>query len=135
MTSLCLIVVSVTSLPRSPLGCETVINPLRMRRRVTVVCLCVCVCVCVSVTALVVSLLSYIAQMWYQCIQYHNSKVFNSWILLKLFCSKVIALFKLTFTCLQPFFNRKPSLLYRTLPLKRPLRISAHPPFLPQSLV
>ena len=25
--------------------------------------------------------------------------------------------------------------MYRTLPLKRPLRISAHPPFLPKSLV
>ena len=81
----------------------SIFNPLRMHRRVTVVC--VCVCVCLSVTALVVSLLSYIAQLWYQCIQYHNSKVFNSWILLKLFCSKVIALFKLTFACSQPFFQ------------------------------
>ena len=42
---------------------------------------------------------------------YQNSKVFNSWILLKLFCSKVIALFKLTFACSRPFFSRKHSLL------------------------
>ena len=81
-------------------GRYRVINPLRMRRRVTVVCLCVCVCVCLSVTTLVASLLSYTAQMRYQCFQYDNSKVFNSWILLKLFCSKVMVL---TLTCRRHF--------------------------------
>ena len=88
-----------TLLVSTYLYCTKVVNPLRMRRRVTAVC----VCVCLSVTTLVASLLSYTAQMRYQCFQYDNSKVFNSWILLKLFCSKVMVLSTLTLTCRRHF--------------------------------
>ena len=69
----------------------TVINPLRMRSRVTVVVL----CVCVSVTTLVARGLIFAAHAWYQRNQHDTSKVFNSWISLKTLCSKVMALFTL----------------------------------------
>ena len=41
-----------------------IINPLRMRRRVTVVCLSVCVCVCMSFTALTARVLNFAVQAW-----------------------------------------------------------------------
>ena len=71
------------------------INPLRMRSRVTVVVLCVCVSVCLSVTTLVARGLNSAVQAWYQQNQHDTSKVFNSWISLKTLCSKVMALFTL----------------------------------------
>ena len=72
-----------------------VINPLRMRSRVTVVVLCVCLCVCLSVTTLVARGLISAVQAWYQQNQHDTSKVFNSWISLQTLCSKVMALFTL----------------------------------------
>ena len=42
-----------------------VINPLRMRSRVTVVCLCVCLSVCMSVTVLTARVLILAVQAWY----------------------------------------------------------------------
>ena len=71
-----------------------IINPLRMRRRVTVVVLCVCLSVCLSVTTLVARELISAVQAWYQQNQHDTSKVFNTWILLKTLCSKVMALLR-----------------------------------------
>ena len=64
-----------------------------MRSRVTVVILCVGLCVCLSVTTLVARELISDVQAWYQQNQYNTSKGFNSWILLKVLCSKVMASF------------------------------------------
>ena len=62
----------------------SVTNPLRMRSRV-------CLSVCLSVTALAARMLSYGAQAWYQ--GKHIYKVFDSWILLKALCLKVMPSF------------------------------------------
>ena len=70
---------------------EVLINPLRMRSRVTVVVL----CVCLSVTTLVARELISTVQACYQRNQHDTSKVFNTWISLKTLCSKVMALFTL----------------------------------------
>ena len=61
------------------------------------VCMCVCVreSVCLSVTTLVARGLISAVQAWYQQNQHDTSKVFNSWISLKMLCSKVMALFTL----------------------------------------
>ena len=70
-------------------GGRTIINPLRMRSRVTVVVL----CVCLSVTTLVArGLISTVVPT--ESARYFL-KVFNSWISLKTLCSKVMALFTL----------------------------------------
>ena len=78
-----------------PCDIYTVINPLRMRSRVTVVVLCVCLSVCLSVTTLVARELISTVQACYQRNQHDTSKVFNTWISLKTLCSKVMALYTL----------------------------------------
>ena len=60
------------------------INPLRMRSGGN------CVCVCLSVTALAAPMLSYRAQAWCEWKQDHTYNYFDSWILLKALCSKVM---------------------------------------------
>ena len=66
-----------------------IINPLRMRSRVTVVVLCVCLSVCLSVTTLVARELISTVQACCQPNQHDTSKVFNTWISLKRFVQKL----------------------------------------------
>ena len=70
------------------------INPLRMRRRVIYSSR----FVCVSVSLLPLSTSrsrGSAVQAWYQQNQHYTSKVFHTWISLKMLCSKVMALFTL----------------------------------------
>ena len=77
-----------------------VINPRRAcAARVTVlslsvcVCVCVCACVCVSVTSLTATPLTHRYKVRYESNANALLKVFDSWISLKILCSKVTALF------------------------------------------
>ena len=57
------------------------------------VCVCVCVCVCVSVTSLTATPLTHRYKVRYESNANALLKVFDSWISLKILCSKVTALF------------------------------------------
>ena len=57
------------------------------------VCLCVCVCVCVSVTSLTATPLTHRYKVRYESNANALLKVFDSWISLKILCSKVTVLF------------------------------------------
>ena len=57
------------------------------------VCVCVRVCVCVSVTSLTATPLTHRYKVRYESNANALLKVFDSWILLKILCSKVTALF------------------------------------------
>ena len=57
------------------------------------VCLCVCVCVSVSVTSLTATPLTHRYKVRYESNANALLKVFDSWISLKILCSKVTALF------------------------------------------
>ena len=75
-----------------------VINPrCACAARVTVlslfVCVCVCVCVCASVAALTATPLTHRYKVRYESNENALLKVFDSWISLKILCSKVMALF------------------------------------------
>ena len=72
------------------------INPRRAcAARVTVLSLsvCVCVCACVSVTSLTATPLTHRYKVRYESNANALLKVFDSWISLKILCSKVTALF------------------------------------------
>ena len=56
-------------------------------------CVCVCVCVCVSVTSLMATPLTHRYKVRYESNANALLKVFDSWISLKILCSKVTALF------------------------------------------
>ena len=74
----------------------SIINPRRAcAARVTVLSLsvCVCVCVCVSVTSLTATPLTHRYKVRYESNANALLKVFDSWISLKILCSKVTALF------------------------------------------
>ena len=73
---------------------HTVINPRRAcAARVTVLSLSVCVCVSESVTSLTAMPFTYRYKGRYESIANAVLKVFDSWILLKILCSKVTAIF------------------------------------------
>ena len=69
---------------------DLIINPRRAcAARVTVLSLCVCVCV----TSLTATPLTYRYKVRYKSQANAVLKVFDSWISLEIFCSKVMALF------------------------------------------
>ena len=70
-----------------------IINPRRMRRRVTVVVLCVCVSVCQSVTTKSAAYLVSTSQTKFYRVLYGVFNVFAVWLFLKTLCSRVIASF------------------------------------------
>ena len=75
---------------------SNIINPRRAcAARVTVLSLsvCVCVCVCESVTLLTATPLTHRYKGRYESKANAVLKVFDSWISLKILCSKVMALF------------------------------------------
>ena len=77
---------------------STIINPwCACAARVTVlslsVCVCMCVCVSESVTSLTAMLLTHRYKVRYKSNANALLKVFDSWISLKILCSKVTALF------------------------------------------
>ena len=75
------------------MGVDTIINPRRMRRRVTVVVLCVCLFVCLSVNSLTATYLVCELQGRSYIIPYGVSNACNVWISLKMFYSPVLAAF------------------------------------------
>ena len=75
--------------------CESniIINPRRMRRRVTVVAVCVCVCVCLSVTKLTATYLVCKSKVQDYKVLYGVPKAWFVWISPKTLCSPVLASF------------------------------------------
>ena len=73
---------------------QCILNPQRAcAARVTVLSLSVCLSVCESVTSLTATPLTYRDKVRYESNANALLKVFDSWILLKILCSKVTALF------------------------------------------
>ena len=70
-----------------------IINPRRMRRRVTVVVLCVCVSVCQSVTTKSAAYLVSTSQTKFYGVLYGVFNVLTVWLSLKTLCSRVLAPF------------------------------------------
>ena len=77
----------------TPMAKEIIINPRRMRRRVTVVVLCVCLSVCLSVNSLTATYL--VCELQGRCymILHGVSNACIVWISLKMLCSPVLAAF------------------------------------------
>ena len=78
-------------------GALVLLNPWRMRCRVTVVILCVCVCVCLSVclsiAAKSAAYLVFTLQTKFYRVLYGVFNVFTVWLSLKTLCSRVLASF------------------------------------------
>ena len=79
-----------TNWKASSIAFPVIFNPLRMH---SIVSLCVRVSVCVSVAVLATPMLSYRTQTWYQWKQYRIHRIFDSWILRKALCLKVMPSF------------------------------------------